>query len=64
MESQPQAKDLKSFLADVRRRYPEELITVERDMDLRFEISALLVKLDRAHKFPLTAFSNLRDFVG
>src|SRR5437899_3846703 len=64
MESQRQAKDLRSFLADVKRRYPEELITVERDVDLRFEISALLVKLDRAHKFPVTMFTKLRDVDG
>ena len=59
-----QAKDLRSFLADVKRRYPEELITVERELDLRFEISALLVKLDRAHKFPITLFTKLRDVEG
>ena len=64
MESQQQAKDLRSFLADVKARYPEELITVERDVDLRFEISALLVKLDRAHKFPVTMFTKLRDVDG
>jgi 3-polyprenyl-4-hydroxybenzoate decarboxylase len=40
------AKDLRSFLAEVEHRYPGELITVEREADLRFEISALLVKLD------------------
>ena len=38
------AKDLRSFLAEVEQRYPEELITVEREADLRFEISALLVE--------------------
>src|SRR4030095_679441 len=56
-----QVKDLRSFLGDVKERYPEELITVDREADLRFEISALLVKLDRLHKFPITQFTNLRD---
>ena len=60
----PHAKDLRTFLAEVKQRYPEELITVEREADLRFEISALLVKLDRAHKFPITQFTNLRDVDG
>ncbi|HSF57332.1 MAG TPA: hypothetical protein VLD83_04620, partial [Candidatus Binatia bacterium] len=59
-----QVKDLRSFLAAVKERYPEELITIERDVDLRFEISALLVKLDRAHKFPVTTFTKLRDVDG
>jgi len=53
MSTEQHAKDLRSFLAEVKRRYTEELITVERAADLRFEISALLVKLDRAHKFPV-----------
>jgi 3-polyprenyl-4-hydroxybenzoate decarboxylase len=43
-----QVKDLRSFLADVKRLHPEELVTVEREVDLRFEISALHVKLDRS----------------
>ncbi|MBI3064968.1 MAG: UbiD family decarboxylase [Deltaproteobacteria bacterium] len=59
-----QVKDLRSFLADVKRLHPEELVTVEREMDLRFEISALHVKLDRAHKFPITLFTELRDVEG
>ena len=64
MGGRRQAKDLRSFLADVERLYPEELITIEREVDLRFEISALLVKLDRAHKFPVTRFTKLRDVEG
>ncbi|MBI2363887.1 MAG: UbiD family decarboxylase, partial [Deltaproteobacteria bacterium] len=59
-----QVKDLRSFLAEVKRLHPEELVTVEREMDLRFEISALHVKLDRAHKFPITLFTELRDVEG
>src|SRR5215468_10766098 len=64
MSTEQHAKDLRSFLAEVKRRYTEELITVERAADLRFEISALLVKLDRAHKFPVVQFTNLRDVEG
>src|SRR5215510_13740626 len=64
MSTEQHAKDLRSFLAEVKRRYTEELITVERAADLRFEISALLVKLDRAHKFPVVQFTKLRDVEG
>lgn len=64
MSSQQRAKDLRSFLTEVKERHPEELITIDRDVDLRFEISALLVKLDRAHKFPITLFTHLRDVEG
>ena len=64
MSSQQRAKDLRSFLTEVKERHPEELITIDREADLRFEISALLVKLDRAHKFPITLFTHLRDVEG
>ncbi len=64
MKTRQQAKDLRSFLAEVKERYPEELVTIEREVDLRFEISALLVKLDRAHKFPIVLFTKLRDVAG
>src|SRR5262250_4005782 len=64
MSTGQHAKDLRSFLAEVKQRYPEELIAVEREADLRFEISALLVKLDRAHKFPVIQFTHLRDVEG
>jgi 2,5-furandicarboxylate decarboxylase 1 len=57
-------KDLRSFLADVERHYPEELVRVKQKIDLRFEISALLVKLDREHKFPIVIFENLNNVSG
>ena len=47
MESQQQAKDLRSFLADVKARYPEELITVE------FGIRR--IKQDRLYQLMLNA---------
>ena len=57
-------KDLRSFLEEVKRRYPEELVRVDREVDLKFEISALLVKLDRSHKFPIVIFDRLKDVAG
>src|ERR1051325_11539477 len=53
------AKDLRTFLAQVKERLPDQLVHVHRDVDLKFEISAVLVKLDRAHKFPIVVFDNL-----
>src|SRR4029077_7159231 len=52
------------FLTEVKERHPEELITIDREADLRFEISALLVKLDRAHNCPITLCPQLRDVEG
>src|ERR1043165_3016357 len=58
------AKDLRTFLAQVKERFPDELVHVHRDVDLKFEISAVLVKLDRAHKFPIVVFDNLATASG
>jgi UbiD family decarboxylase len=57
-------KDLRTFLEEVRQRYPEELVRVEHPVDLRFEISAVLVKLDRAHKFPIVLFNRAQNVSG
>jgi 2,5-furandicarboxylate decarboxylase 1 len=64
MSNPQEIKSLRSFLAEVERRYPEELIRIEHDLDLRFELSALLVKLDREHKFPIVLFENLKNVSG
>jgi len=58
------AKDLRTFLAQVKERFPDELVHVHRDVDLKFEVSAVLVKLDRAHKFPIVIFDNLATAAG
>ncbi|MBI4489328.1 MAG: UbiD family decarboxylase [Deltaproteobacteria bacterium] len=57
-------KDLRSFLEEVRQRYPEELVRIEHSVDLRFEISAVLVKLDRARKFPIVLFNKPQNVSG
>jgi len=64
MSNPETVKSLRSFLADVERRYPEEFVRVKRDLDLRFELSALLVKLDREHKFPIVQFDDLKNASG
>lgn len=64
MTSRDGVKSLRTFLGEVQQRYPEELVRVEREVDLRFEISAVLVKLDRAHKFPIVLFSKVPNASG
>jgi 2,5-furandicarboxylate decarboxylase 1 len=64
MSTRRGAKDLRWFLEEVERRYPEELVRIRREVDLRFEISAVLVKLDRAHKSPIVIFDKLKNVTG
>jgi 2,5-furandicarboxylate decarboxylase 1 len=64
MPDRSAVKDLRSFLADVERYHPEELVRVHNAIDPRFEISALLVKLDREHKFPIIIFESVKNVSG
>ena len=64
MNSPHDIKSLHSFLDDVRDLNPGYLLEVEEELDPRFEISALLVKLDRAHKFPIVTFRKAKDVQG
>lgn len=64
MKARESVKELRSFLRDVEGHYPEELVHVAQEVNLRFEISALLVKLDRAHRFPVVVFDKVRNVAG
>lgn len=62
--SSVEIKSLRSFLDEAARSHPELVVRVERQIDPKFEVSAILVKLDQAHKFPITLFQNLRNISG
>ncbi len=62
--SSVEIKSLRSFLDAAARSHPDLLVRVEREVDPKFEISAILVKLDQAHKFPITLFQKLRNVSG
>jgi 2,5-furandicarboxylate decarboxylase 1 len=57
-------KDLRGHLKDVERSLPSEIVTIDREMDPAFEISAILQQLDEQHKYPLCLFTNVRDMKG
>src|SRR5262245_21381090 len=54
-------QDLRSYLDLVKRRKPDELLIVPREMDPAYELTAAVVKLDReARKRPVIVFENVR----
>ena len=54
-------QDLRSYLDLVKRRKPDELLIVSREMDPAYELTAAVVKLDReARKRPVVVFENVR----
>jgi 2,5-furandicarboxylate decarboxylase 1 len=64
MKSDQKIKSLHSFLDDIQQHHPEHLLAVDHAIDPRFEVSALLVKLDQAHKFPIVLFNKIKNVHG
>jgi 2,5-furandicarboxylate decarboxylase 1 len=55
------AQDLRGYLDLVKRKRPDELVIVDREVDPAHEITALVVKLEReARRRPVLIFENVR----
>ena len=46
-------KDLRSFIAELEAKYPEEVARVAKSISPRYEITALLTQLEKVKRFPL-----------
>ena len=55
----PFGSDLHSFLAQYEREYPQEVIHIEEPLRAEWEITALAMKMEKAHRFPLLVFHNV-----
>jgi 2,5-furandicarboxylate decarboxylase 1 len=56
----PTGRDLRGYLAFLEQHHPEQLFYVDREMDPRFEVTALLAKLERQGRYPVVIFRNVR----
>src|SRR3989442_13148000 len=55
------AQDLRSYLDLVKRERPEEFVIISRDVDPAYEITALVVKLEKeARRRPVLLFEKVR----
>jgi len=54
------SQDLRSFIEKVRQESPEEVLTISKEVDPRFEITALVVKLEQERRFPIMVFENVK----
>src|SRR3990170_8723924 len=52
--------ELRSFIEKVRQASPEDVLTITKEVDPRFEITALTVKLEQARRFPILIFENVK----
>ncbi|MFQ5913502.1 MAG: UbiD family decarboxylase [Nitrospinota bacterium] len=55
-------QDLRTFLAELEARYPDDLLWIEREVSTEYEISGLIRKLDLCGKFNAVLFENVRGF--
>jgi 2,5-furandicarboxylate decarboxylase 1 len=56
----PTGRDLRGFLAFLEQHHPDQLFYVDREVDPRFEATALLAKLERQGRYPVVIFRNIR----
>jgi len=55
------AQDLRGFLEQIKRRKPDDLLVISREVDPAYEITALVVKLEReAHRRPVLLFEKVK----
>ncbi|HHW02319.1 MAG TPA: UbiD family decarboxylase [Thermoanaerobacterales bacterium] len=58
------SKDLRSFLKDLERQMPEDIVRVKREVDPKFEITAIQQHLENQDKFPLLIFEKVKNLKG
>src|SRR6266545_4585667 len=52
-------KDLRSFIAELESKHPEEVARVSKAISPRYEITALLTQLEKRKRFPLLFCENV-----
>jgi UbiD family decarboxylase len=58
------AKDLRSFLDEIRRLDPEQLIEVRSEVSCKYDVIALSDLLERKNKFPMILYENVLTLKG
>jgi 2,5-furandicarboxylate decarboxylase 1 len=58
------ARDLSGFLVDYEKSYPDEVVHVEKEVDSRWEATAIVEKLEKLKKFPILVFHRVRTVEG
>lgn len=53
-------KDMRTFLDQVERERPQEFIRVKKEIDPKYEITALVKKLDREDRYPVLYFEKVK----
>jgi UbiD family decarboxylase len=54
-------KDLRTFISACEKKLPKEFIRISREVDPKYEISAIVKKLDLMGKHPLFVFEKVKE---
>jgi len=54
------AKDLRSYLDELLEKRPKDVVVVDREVDPRYEASAIVEKFERRNEYPLVFFKNIK----
>ena len=54
------SKDLRSYLDELLEKRPKDVVVVDREVDPRYEASAIVEKFERENKFPLVFFKKIK----
>ena len=57
-------KDLRSFLKEYTQQFPDDIVQVDKQIDSKLEITALVEHLEKLSKWPLLYFTNALDAEG
>jgi len=52
-------RDLRSYLEELRKNAPEEIVSVNRKADCKFELPAVLAKLEAQGRYPAVLFNQV-----
>ena len=55
-------KDLRSYINELKQSAPDEIAVVSRKADRKFELSAVLARLEVQKRYPAVIFENVNDF--
>ena len=53
-------KDLRTYLDELLEKRPKDVVVVDKEVDPRYEASAIVEKFERENKFPLVFFKNIK----
>ncbi len=57
-------KDLRNFLKKLAKEAPQEIVTIEKEVDPKFEISAILQHLENNGQYPAVFFKKVKNMKG